>query len=303
MNFSSKTGIYVSALRNFFRESLRNFAIDPRQQFSVVYSQASTDAGGQEAPVAAPGAGDHGTLKRLFVLDSSFNPPSKAHEWIAKSAVPGPPEQAGGFADRMIMMACLARDLLADVEAEVADIDPGGLVIDIGLTKKPYFVGKAEAIDQSGVYGTGVEQVHLVGFDTLTRIFERKYYAELGLEVLTPFLKRHRLRVLTRPDDEDAKKGWGNGQEQAEWLDKMRRGELEELGCRKEWAERIELVDAEKEEVAGGVSSTKAREAVKTGRWQDVDKLLGPTVAAWVRETGLYQEEGEGGGAKSAVGS
>ncbi|RMZ89400.1 hypothetical protein DV736_g3362, partial [Chaetothyriales sp. CBS 134916] len=259
----------LSSLRNFFCESLRNFAIDPRQQFSVVYSQASTGVGGQAAPPAAPGTGTAGgTIKSVFVLDSSFNPPT--------------------------------RDLLAEVGAEVADIDPGGLVIDIGLTKKPYFVGKAEAIDQSEVYGKGVEQVHLVGFDTLTRIFERKYYAELGLEVLTPFLKWHRLRVLARPDDEDDKKGWGTGKEQREWLEKMRRGELEELGCRKEWAERIELVDAEGAEVLG-VSSTKARDAVKTGKWGDVDKLLGATVAAWVRAAGLYQEEAEDR-AKSGVG-
>ncbi|RMZ81009.1 hypothetical protein DV738_g2494, partial [Chaetothyriales sp. CBS 135597] len=195
-------------------------------------------------------------------------------------------------------MVCLARDLLAEVVAVVADDDfgrSGRVVIDIGLTKRPYFVGKAEAIDRSGVYGygNGVEQVHLVGFDTLTRIFERKYYAELGLEVLAPFLNRHRLRVLTRPDDKDDaddRKGWGSGKEQMEWLGKMASGELEDLGCRREWAQRIDLVDEEGAEVLG-VSSTRARAAVKAGRWGDVDKFLGPTVAAWVRQSGLYQDD------------
>ena len=209
-----------------------------------------------------------------------------------------------GFEERLGMMVLMARELAWEVrdarekmrvEREGGnEVEGGMLMVDIGVTKKPYFIDKAKAIDESGVYGRGVEQVHLTGFDTLTRIFDRKYYGEEGLGVLGPFLERHMVRAVVRPDEVGkegkGEKGWGTKGEQEEWLDRMKRGEMEGEELKREWAEKIELVDGGSE--ADGVSSTKAREAVKEGRWKDLEGLLGKSVAGWVRERGLYKESG-----------
>ena len=213
------------------------------------------------------------------------------------------------FEDRLVMMTLMARGLLLSLREngqssqggdDVRDEGMGTFMIDVGVTKKPYFNDKAMAIDESGVYGKDVEQVHLTGFDTLTRIFDRKYYGEAGFEVLIPFLSKHRIRALVRPDDEagteggkKGEEGWGGREEQMEWLARVRRGEREEEGLRREWGERVELVDGPRE--AEGVSSTRAREGIKVGRWDEVEDLLGREVAGWVREGGLYLEDKEKG--------
>ena len=214
------------------------------------------------------------------------------------------------------MMVLMARGLLQQVldarkasTAAQGEGEGGGLMIDIGVTKKPFFMDKAASIDESGVYGEvggdgrggvpgGVEQVHLVGFDTLTRIFDKKYYPERGLKALEPFLERHRIRALSRPDESGDlgkaknEEGWGGRDEQEEWVRRIERGEREGEGLRREWAGKIELVDGGGE--MEGVSSTKAREAVKREDWAELEELLGKEVADYVKEQKLYQEDEKG---------
>lgn len=198
------------------------------------------------------------------------------------------------------------------------------LEIDVGVTKKPYFVDKAGAIDESGVYassgGGGVggdgkgldgkekefEQVHLVGFDTLIRIFDAKYYdPSEGLNALAPFLARHRVRAVVRPGG-SGKLDLGKGERRDEegqrgWLERKAK---EGGGVRREWLERVEVVggggggdDGEGGgEEMEGVSSSRVREAVGRGEWGEVQGLVGGEVEGWVRERGLYVgREGDGG--------
>lgn len=187
-------------------------------------------------------------------------------------------------------MTLMARSLLASLPSSSSE----GLLIDIGVTKKPYFVDKAASIDDSHVYteaGSGktvVEQVHLTGFDTLTRIFDKKYYGEEGLEALRPFLEKHRVWAVCR---EESKEGsWGTMEEQRRWVEKLGKGEVE--GVDREWVKRVELVEGEEE--AEGVSSTKVREGCKRGDWSLVEELVGKEEMEYIREQGLYQEEDEG---------
>lgn len=183
--------------------------------------------------------------RTLIILDSSFNPPTLAHLHMATSALRAhrtssprlllllsvqnadKPVKPAGFAERLAMMHVFAGDVQREVGGE-----EGGVVVDIGLTSKPYFHDKSWVIAESGVYDDGVEQVVLVGFDTLVRIFDAKYYGgEEGMRrEVGGFLGRARLRVMMRPGGE-----WGDVGEQRGWV-----GRLEER-----WKGRVELVEGQ----------------------------------------------------------
>lgn len=234
-------------------------------------------------------------VKRLVVLDSSFNPPTLAHLRMATSAL-----QAGAgarlllllavnnadkapkpvaFAVRLGLMCAFAEDLLAQGARE-------GMEVDVGVTTMPFFHDKARAVEGGGFYGEGVEQVYLAGYDTLIRIFNPKYYpeAEGGMKAaLGPFLERGKLRVSLRVGDE-----WGGEEEQRRYLEGLREGGLEEVGGKREWAERVELVTG----TEGGevVSSSKVREMAGRGDEKGLKGLLGERVRGWVLEEGLYRE-------------
>ncbi|QKX56280.1 uncharacterized protein TRUGW13939_03381 [Talaromyces rugulosus] len=233
----------------------------------------------------------------LFVLDSSFNPPTAAHLSIATSALEesrrpsrlllllatqnaDKPSKPAWFEDRLVMMTMFAQDLRTHLQSRQSELPD----IDIGVTKKPYFVDKAAAIEESGLYARDTEQVHLTGYDTLIRIFNPKYYPPTHtLQPLEPFLSRHRLRVTMRPDDE-----WGNREEQEDYLRQLAQGGREGDGAKREWADRIQLVQGRK---AGElpISSTRARQAAQT-KDQLLTTLVPESVASYVVEQNLYQE-------------
>ncbi|KKA21526.1 hypothetical protein T310_4484 [Rasamsonia emersonii CBS 393.64] len=242
--------------------------------------------------------------KVLYVLDSSFNPPTLAHMKIAGSALAESPHSSSrlllllatqnadkpskpaSFEDRLVMMTLLAQDLRANLQASRQIAQDDLPQIDIGVTKKPYFVDKATAIEASGVYPSSLEQIHLTGYDTLIRIFNPKYYPpEYNLRPLEPFLTRHRLRVMMRPDDE-----WGGRKEQEEFLTNLAQGGRESEGAKREWARRIELVEGKK---AGeeAVSSTRARQAANSGDERLLLSLVSKNVRDYVVSQGLYKEE------------
>lgn len=141
--------------------------------------------------VPAPSAASAASPAVLYVLDSSFNPPTLAHMRIALSAlqekleVPSrlllllatqnadKPAKPASFEDRLVMMELLARDLLTQQQQQKESVQLPQ--IDIGVTRKPYFVDKAAEISSAGTYPSSLEQVHITGYDTLIRIFNPKY--------------------------------------------------------------------------------------------------------------------------------
>lgn len=237
----------------------------------------------------------------LFVLDSSFNPPTRAHLRIASSAVletPGlssrlllllatqnadKPAKPASFEDRLVMMASFADDLLSYLQTTPSGLSPQCLPqIDIGVTKKPYFVDKAAEIESAGVYPSSLEQVHLTGYDTLIRIFNPKYYPPTHtLQPLAPFLSKHRLRVTMRPGDE-----WGDKDNQQAFLAELARGGRENEGGRSEWAERIQFVEGRKPDEPS-VSSTRARDAVNTNP-ADLEWLVTQNVRGYMLSQNPY---------------
>ncbi|KAJ5662135.1 uncharacterized protein N7477_009751 [Penicillium maclennaniae] len=249
--------------------------------------------------------------KTLYVLDSSFNPPTFAHLRIASTALLERPDPSSRlllllatqnadkatkpapFEDRLAMMELFAHDLrthLANTKANMASSEPTEELvyipsIDIGVTKKPYFVDKAAAIEACDIYPSPLEQVHLTGYDTLIRILNPEYYPpEHNLEPLVPLFSKHRLRVTLRPSDE-----WGTKDEQREFVDSIARGDMEKNGVRREWAQRITLVNG-RAPGAPSVSSTKARQAMQSAV-EDLDWLVPENVKQFVSSEKPYSED------------
>lgn len=183
----------------------------------------------------------------------------------------------------------LLRALQTPPQAEAYTICP----IDIGITTAPYYTDKSSAIASSPSgqhwYPSSPQHIHLLGFDTLTRFFAAKYYASFSppLSALAPyFAAGHGLRATLRPDD-----AYGSEAEQRAFVQKLADGGMEEEGGKREWAERVELVEATAQ---AGVSSTAIRKAAKAGDWDVVRELCTEGVAGWVREEGLYDEDDRG---------
>ncbi|KAL4809018.1 hypothetical protein BDV18DRAFT_93387 [Aspergillus unguis] len=287
-SFQAKRAHYTSALKRF---------LDSDKDFEVLTTVARND---QPHPPSAA----H-TEAVLYVLDSSFNPATKAHEYIAGSAIlqnwPQPvrgkaprvllllatqnadkPSKPASFEDRLIMMELCAQGLMQAlcVMDDTCDVP----VIDVGVTKKPYFVDKAAAIESAGVYPATLQQVHCTGYDTLIRIFNTKYYPpQHTLAPLDPFLSKHKLRVTVRPDDE-----WGSKEEQEAYVTQLAQGARESEGGKREWAKQIELVEGSSREKRP-VSSTKAREAIQTNP-QDLDWLVPEKVKEFILSENPYSE-------------
>ena len=205
----------------------------------------------------------------LIVLDSSFNPPSTAHLHLALSALsndskpikttPGPHRllllfstlnadkapSAASFAQRLTLMTIFAADLQKTLQTPpYASTHSSDIPIDIGVTKAPYYTDKAAAIattpEGKHWYPNSPAQIHLIGFDTLTRFFAPKYYSSFNppLSALEPyFAAGHGLRATLRPGDD-----FGSEEEQRAFVRNLADRGLEAEGGKMEWAERVELV-------------------------------------------------------------
>ncbi|SMR61060.1 unnamed protein product [Zymoseptoria tritici ST99CH_3D1] len=261
-------------------------------------------------PINPTRPSDSESPKTLFILDSSFNPPSTAHLHLARSVLsestsPKPHRlllcfstqnadkapSAASFPHRLTMMTIFAQDLLKSITDSTGTSSAEPVPIDIGVTKAPYYTDKSSAIESDGAewYPSKPRHIHLVGFDTLTRFFAAKYYQDFDppLSALEPYFSAgHHLRVTLRPDEK-----YGTVEEQRAFLKNMEDGGLESVGGKREWAKAVQLVEPNEE---GGVSSTKIRTAAKEERWEVVDGLCTEGVAGWVRREGLYEEDAEG---------
>lgn len=260
--------------------------------------------------------------RTLIILDSSYNPPSNAHRNLAlrslsKASVsryPGPhrllllfavlnadkgDSSPAAFPQRLTMMSLFAQDLLQTMSAARSSSDDAPksddytpVPIDIGVTKVPYYTDKSIAIASTTSHTSGnlfypdcPKHIHLLGFDTLIRFFNPKYYSSSNppLSALNNYFDPgHRLRATMRPDD-----ATGQMPEQRSWLQSLENGKMEADGGKREWANQIELVEPNQQQ---GVSSTKIRKAAAEDDWDKVKSLCPEVVADWIRDQGLYKE-------------
>ncbi|KAH7356753.1 hypothetical protein BKA65DRAFT_450543 [Rhexocercosporidium sp. MPI-PUGE-AT-0058] len=247
--------------------------------------------------------------KTLYILDSSFNPPTLAHARIILSALQSSTSAStphrvllllaiqnadkapkpASFEERLAMMEVFAQDLLANFKpSSTTQSKQSEVGIDIGVTTLPYFADKYPHISPSEAYPLPeTEQVHLIGYDTLVRLLDTKYYPPSHtLKPIQPFLDKHRLRVTYRADDE-----WGDRKAQDRYVSDLGEGNRQDVGGLREWVteKRIEMVEGrrEGEEV---VSSTKVRNAVADGDKEALGKLVTTRVKEWILTEGLYKD-------------
>lgn len=219
------------------------------------------------------------------------------------------------------MMTCFARDLQdffaslrekrqeqeqkqqKEDEQQHKDDHHQPMAIDVGVTKYPFYTDKSRAIESEG-YPTHPRHIHLLGYDTLTRIFTAKYYIQQNFNppfaALQPYFdKGYELRVTLRPDSTSSSSSAGptsssssssveKEDQKTSFLSNLTdpRGEMQKNGARANWARQIEFVSPQDAEM--GVSSTRIREAVGKGEWEVVRELCTPRVAGWVEREGLY---------------
>ena len=194
----------------------------------------------------------------------------------------------GIFADELLQAVAHS-----DKDHKTGVLKEGEILVDVGITKEARFVDKTSALEKHWDYTyldredvrQPMEQVHLTGFDTLIRLLDIKYYPpNHNLQPLEGLFEKHRVRVTRRMDD-----AWGGKEAQDEFMNKIGDGDREDEGGKREWAERIELVEGRKEgeEV---VSSTKVREAAKARDEQALKILVSDGVAQWIMAEKLYLE-------------
>ncbi|KAF2642308.1 Nucleotidylyl transferase [Massarina eburnea CBS 473.64] len=241
--------------------------------------------------------------KTLYILDSSFNPPSRAHAGIAVGALrrllllfsTSNADKGKSNTESVVQRLGLMTAFAEDVEdlLKKRSTTPS-IPIDIGLTTEPYYTDKSVAIATTDppAYPAHPAHIHLVGYDTLIRFCNPQYYPSYTppLSALAPFFDAgHGLEVTARPFDEgdESSRAFGTVEEQSVYVEGLRRteGALVDKGWKSEWGARVELV---LDESGKGVSSTRIRESVREGRWEDVGELCTEGVAAWVKDQGLY---------------
>ena len=215
----------------------------------------------------------------LYILDSSFNPPTNAHLALALSslsrnkrstvllllAIQNADKQPkpASFEHRLEMMDLLAKKIESTSSATAF----------VALSKHARFVDKAKDVSIS--FPLIKEVVWLVGYDTLIRILDKKYYSSTLEESLREFWERNRLVCAIRGDEITERA----------FMENVRQGKVD--GVPVSWAEYIKII----EPVGKDQSSTRARKAAAGGQLDEVRKLVPEEIAAYIQREQLYTEE------------
>jgi nicotinamide-nucleotide adenylyltransferase len=249
--------------------------VSSKRAFTIVWRSTP------EWPRLPPTANGH----QIAILDSSFNPPTLAHLALAKAASTSAARRratgqlflystrnadkgTGTSADataeqRLHMMVLLAKSSGLDNVA-------------VACCSEPIIAAKSTLILQA--LPSPARLIFLLGWDTITRFFARKYYQDMS-QVMRQFFREELSTIVCArrgqlKDEEDAFMASGDVVEYA------RDG-------------RIDLVDLAVEMV--GVSSTEARKAVRESKVDDearrrLEPLVAEDVASYVLQQSLYRQ-------------
>lgn len=233
-------------------------------------------------PESDGGAEDLLAVQSLLVLDSSFNPPTRAHmHLLERGREEFQPEGsmlllAKQNADKPVVGATLVQRLQMMELLVAADARKS---LACGLTGHPLFVDKAAALRKLVPRGSRI--MLLVGFDTWVRIVDPKYYAEGQLpRVLREIFDNVEVLVASR--------------------DASSAANLEPMST----AEQQAAVDGSvPEDVASGrlhflpvesplskLSSSAVRKAVEAGDVAAADEMVPEALRAFISEAGLYKD-------------
>lgn len=197
------------------------------------------------------------------VLPSAFNPPTLAHEHLLQRAL-----DAFGLTHAVALLTTRNVDKgvhgasLADRIGMLLALSEEWPELSVAASNQARIIDQAQALTTAF---PGTEFDFIVGFDTLERLFARRYYSDMESE-LAPFFTRHRVLAANRGEVEAHHVG--------QWV-------RENADA---FAGRIELLEID--EFPASLSSTRVRDALAEG----ADALhLPPAVARYVSEHRLYR--------------
>lgn len=187
----------------------------------------------------------------LLVLDSSFNPPHWGHYTLVKKSYE---YYSQLYPNKKIHILLLLSVQNADKEAKPASFDKridmmcimsrllnknfGRLSSYVGLTIFGKFVDK-DTIIRERFFNQG-KIVYLVGFDTIIRIFDPKYYIpQTPAVTLCDFMKNVEFSCLTRSNSNDNESG--DYTLQSNYSKDISHGKYEPL-IPKEWGHKIKIL-------------------------------------------------------------
>ncbi|GAA5857304.1 hypothetical protein JCM8547_002209 [Rhodosporidiobolus lusitaniae] len=221
----------------------------------------------------APGPSNLPSPLRISCLDSSFNPPTAAHlalasrgsadacllVYSAQNCDKGT-AHAGEVARRLAFVREVALYMQERAEKEGREAN-----VAVALLNAPAFVDKSRALKEElgrmmgelGEEGVETRLSFSVGWDTLIRIFDPKWYSSLQ-DSMRAFLEEDGSSLVC------ARRGDISREQE--------RGFLESDNVRP-WREKVEMFDLEDEKLKG-MSSTEVRKAVKEGWWDDVRRYV-----------------------------
>lgn len=211
----------------------------------------------------------------LLVLDSSFNPPHFGHLTLVRNSAKY--YQSKGVKDLHTILLLAVNN--ADKGSKPASIgkrmemmqlfsqclfNVGFADVSLALTSHAKFVNKRNDIqDYVGKDNPNTKISFLVGFDTLIRIFDPKYYVpQLVSEALETFMASAEFCCLVRDDDQMTI------EEQYKYVDDISKGEREPQIPRS-WGQRIHLIEVD-DGFKSVSSSSIRRAAIERGQNSDV---------------------------------
>ncbi|KAK4704393.1 nicotinamide-nucleotide adenylyltransferase, partial [Phenoliferia sp. Uapishka_3] len=231
-----------------------------------------------------PRAGSTNPL-HISILDSSFNPPHLAHLSLALSTPnPPPPATLLVLSTKNVDKVQKAgeptpEDRLEMMEAMAEELESRG-VVNVGVARinEPTFVGKSEVLKlalEERAGGASVQLSFLLGWDTLIRFFDEKYYqppAPSMKSALSTFFIKDGSRLAC------ARRGDVSLEEEERFLAKE--------GV-KEWRRHVKMFDVGQE--VRGLSSTEVRKRVARGGDQ-LNGLVLESVKRIIDQKGFYRE-------------
>ncbi|CAI4037550.1 hypothetical protein SMKI_03G0230 [Saccharomyces mikatae IFO 1815] len=228
----------------------------------------------------------HLEFPKLFVLDSSFNPPHLAHFQLLSQTVKNfklrnthshvllllavnnadkLPKPAS-FPHRLEMM-CLFADYLQEKLPHS--------VVSVGLTVFSKFIDKDIVLREQFTKGYNTDIGYLVGFDTIARIFDEKYYQPLKISnVMEGFMSGSQLYCLARGDCHL------NVELQFKYASDILEGKFEPVIPR-EWGTRIHVMQNDYPSLRN-VSSSEIRNKLKMGQVENLRDELPPGIYDYV---------------------
>lgn len=274
----------MSQIRSF-EEPLKKF-LSSNASFEIVYNTSN-------------GFANH-NVKRFCILDSSFNPPHLGHYALVeeslihdygtddkltersvllllsvKNADKG--YQPESFEKRLEMMYLMADHLHKEFNVDVS----------IGLSKHAKFVDKSVSIldylDKSLNHPSNIKMTFMVGFDTLIRVLNPKYYMPDKLSTsLEGFMKVTDLLCMTRVDTTTIDENQIN---QSTYITDISTGKHENIPSH--WSKKLFLVDTKGDKI-NYISSSGIRSSIEKNddKWHE---LVLPEIKEFAIKEGLYK--------------